>query len=662
MRIGIFTDTYLPEINGVATSIKTLENELIKQGNEVYIITTKGEFSKTELDEHVLRLPGIELKFLYGYVLTSPFQISAFNIIKSLNLDIIHAHTEFSIGVFARICSRLLSVPLISTYHTTYEDYTHYLNFINLNIVDNALKTIVARLSKLYGDSSIEVIAPSEKTKEMLVRYDIRSDIHIVPTGLDLKRFNANNYDENKTKKIRAEYNIKDDELFVLYVGRIAEEKSIDVIIDGFEFVKSKKLKAKLVIIGGGPDEETLKKYMKKLNLDDYVVFAGKKPSNEIADFYLSADVFVSASLSETQGLTFIEALATGLPVFARPDKVLDEILFENQSGFYFNSPSEFSEKLEFYINLSKEEKTKIKNKAIEVVKPYDSEVFGSKISNIYKSAIEKFNNMYVIDEIKVKEDHVLIFVESPTKEEQKLVVTNETYAFEGLRKEQKISQDKLQQLKSEENIVKAYQSCISKIAIKDRTRKEIYDLITNNFDCDIKAANMIVEKLESRGYIDDYRYAKSSIESMRASLQGERRIVANLKKKGIPYEMIEQILDSKDEDEELQSAIKWANKVKSSIKDCSVAMKKNKLYQKMMIQGYTGDVISKAIEHVSFVEDEISEIDNLRKAAFTIKKKYEKKHSGTILRNNVFRYLFSVGYRTEDIYAVLDEMEWKDE
>ena len=80
------------------------------------------------------------------------------------------------------------------------------------------------------------------------------------------------------------------------------------------------------------------------------------------------------------------------------------------------------------------------------------------------------------------------------------------------------------------------------------------------------------------------------------------------------------------------------------------------------MIQGYTGDVISKAIEHVSFVEDEISEIDNLRKAAFTIKKKYEKKHSGTILRNNVFRYLFSVGYRTEDIYAVLDEMEWKDE
>ena len=105
MKIGLFTDTYLPDINGVATSIKTLEDELVKLGHEVYIITTKPEFSKSELNDRVLRLPGLELKFLYGYVLGTPFQISAYNIIKSLELDIIHAHTEFSIGIFARICS-----------------------------------------------------------------------------------------------------------------------------------------------------------------------------------------------------------------------------------------------------------------------------------------------------------------------------------------------------------------------------------------------------------------------------------------------------------------------------------------------------------------------------------------------------------------------------
>ena len=662
MKIGLFGDTYFPEINGVATSIKTLEDELTKLGHEVYIITTKPEFSKPELNDRVLRLPGLELKFLYGYVLTSPFQISAFNIIKSLDLDIIHAHTEFSIGIFARICSRLLSIPLVSTYHTTYEDYTHYVNFINSNMVDNVAKKLVAKLSKLYGDSSIEVISPSEKTKEMLLRYDIRSDIHVVPTGLDLKRFNKDNKDINKVKEIRQQYGVLDNELLVISLGRIAEEKSIDVVINGFKYIKEKSIKAKLLIVGGGPGEDSLKKQVNNLKLEDYVIFAGKKPSDIVPSYYLASDVFVSASLTETQGLTFIEALASGLPVFARPDDVLNELVYEGKTGYYFNTPEELSIKLEEYIKLNNLDKENIKENAIEVVKPFDSEEFGKKVESIYRIAIAKYKEMYVIDEVRVKEDHVLLIVESPNKEEYKLIVTNETYTNEGLRKDQKLNESTFEKLKKEEVIVKAYQSCISKIATRDRSRKEIYDWINNNFDCDIKDVNAIVEKLEDRGYIDDYRFAKSNIESMKLSLQGEQRIIQNLKKKGIPYEMIEELLQGSDKNEEIEHAIKWANKVKVTIKDTSVAMKKKKLYQKMMVQGYSHDTISMAMEHISFVDDENSEIDNLRKAAIKARKKYENKFDGYKLRNNIFRYLFSIGFRTEDIYVVLDEMEWDDE
>ncbi|MDI9517946.1 MAG: RecX family transcriptional regulator [Bacillota bacterium] len=662
MKIGLFTDTYLPDINGVATSIKTLEDELVKLGHEVYIITTKPEFSKSELNDRVLRLPGLELKFLYGYVLGTPFQISAYNIIKSLELDIIHAHTEFSIGIFARICSRLLSIPLISTYHTTYEDYTHYVNLINSDIIDNMAKTVVAKLSKLYGDSSIEVISPSEKTKEMLLRYDIRSDIHVIPTGLDLKRFNVNNRDINKVKEIRDKYGILDDELFVISLGRIAEEKSIDIIIDAFKYVKEDNIKAKLLIVGSGPEEDSLKKQVKALNLEDYVIFAGKKPSEIVPSYYLASDVFVSASLTETQGLTFIEALASGLPVFARPDDVLNELVFDGKTGFYFNTPKELSEKLKSYIELNEEEKNIIKYNAVNVVKPFNSEEFGKKVVNIYRIAIAKYKEMFVIDEIRAKEDHVNIIVKSPNGDEHKLIVTNETYINEGLRKDQKINQNILEKLKKEEIFVKAYQSCIGRIARRDRTRKEIYDWINNNFDIEIKDVNDIIKKLEDRGYIDDYRYAKSNIESMKLSLQGERRIIQNLKRKGIPYEVIQELLEDSDQNEELEHAIKWANKVKVSIKDTSVAMKKNKLYKKMMVQGYNHDIISLAMDHISFVDDENVEIDNLRKAAIKARKKYEKRFKGSKLRNNMFRYLFSIGYRTEDIYVVLDEMEWDDE
>ena len=663
MRIGLFTDTYLPEINGVVSSVHTLEKELIKQGHEVYVITTKPDFQKAELEGNILRLPGIELKFLYGYVLTTPFHISAFNTIKSLKLDIIHAHTEFSIGIFARICSRLLSIPLVSTYHTTYEDYTHYVNFIDSKVVDNVAKALVARLSKLYGDSSVEVISPSQKTKDMLIGYDINRNIHVIPTGLDIKKFNIKNTSDTQIKEIRKSYNIKDDETLVTYIGRIAGEKSIDFVIRGFKYVKEKNIKAKLLIIGVGPknEEENLKKLSIDLGIDDIVIFGGKKPASEVPHYYHSSDVFVSASLSETQGMTFIEALASGLPVFARHDAVLDEIVYEGKTGFYFDTEEELSEKLQKYISLSNDEKNKISLNAIKQIEPYDCEVFAKKVFKVYEQAISTYKNMYVIDEVRVKDDHVVIIVESPSGEEFKLIVTNDTYTNEGLRKEQKVSEEKIEQLKKEECAVKAYQGCINKIASRDRTRKEIYDFITNNFECDIKQVNDIVEKLEERGYIDDYRYAKNYIELMKAALQGEGKIVSGLKKKGISYDLIEDILEH-NSDDELEHAIKWANKVKSSIRDTSVKMKKNNLYKKMIVQGYSNDIIAKAMEHISFVEDENCEIENLRNAAYKTKKRYQNKYKGTKLRNSIFKYLSSVGYRVEDIYVVLDEMEWNDE
>ncbi|MEG2330327.1 glycosyltransferase, partial [Anaerorhabdus sp.] len=125
MRIGLFSDTYLPEINGVASSVHTLRVQLEKNGHTVYVITTKTESNVEDDDPFVLRLSGIELKKLYGYVLTSPIHINAYNEIKEMQLDLVHAHTEFSVGIFARIVAKLQGLPLVSTYHTTYEDYTH---------------------------------------------------------------------------------------------------------------------------------------------------------------------------------------------------------------------------------------------------------------------------------------------------------------------------------------------------------------------------------------------------------------------------------------------------------------------------------------------------------------------------------------------------------
>ncbi|MEG0076954.1 glycosyltransferase [Anaerorhabdus sp.] len=661
MRIGLFSDTYLPEINGVASSVHILREQLVKNGHTVYVITTKPESDIGEDDPFVLRLSGIELKRLYGYVLTSPIHISAYNQIKEIDLDLIHAHTEFSVGIFARIVAKLQGLPLVSTYHTTYEDYTHYVNIINSDTVDKIAKKAVASLSRMYGDSSTEMIAPSQKTKEMLLGYGIKKTIYVVPTGLDLDRFNPKRTSAEKIKEIRQTYQVKENETLITFVGRVAQEKSIDFVIEGFHYVKQMGLPCKLLIVGAGPDDEILRNQVKELDLEDTVKFAGKKPASEIPSFYHASNCFVSASITETQGMTYVEALASGLPLFARPDNVLEELVVEDETGYYFKTPQELAEKIKEFLEASDDHKKKMRANAIQKSKPYDSQEFYRKILHVYESAIANHSQMYVIEQIRPKNDYIQIYLDSPSSESIKVLVSLERYFNSGYRKGFKLSQEEIEGLQREEEGVKAYQSCLRKIAVKDRTRKEIYDWLTQNTKCEIDIINRIVEKLEEHGFIDDLKYTKNAVYSMKLTLTGENKILRNLKKKGIAVEMIEEVLTEED-DTELSNAIKWAEKVKPSIKEKSVKMKKKILRQKLIVQGFSENIIYQVMNSMNFVEDEKTEIDSLRKVAMKAKKRYEKKYSGPKLRNTVFRYCAAMGFDMEDIYVILDEMEWKDE
>ena len=141
--------------------------------------------------------------------------------IRSLNLQIIHAQTEFGVGIFARICAKHLNIPLVSTYHTTYEDYTHYVNLLNSKAVDEVGKMAVAKLSKLYGESSQEVITPSIKTKEMLEKYEIQRKLTVIPTGLSLDRFNPEKFSQVQKQETRRKYGLSLDRSIIIYVGLI---------------------------------------------------------------------------------------------------------------------------------------------------------------------------------------------------------------------------------------------------------------------------------------------------------------------------------------------------------------------------------------------------------------------------------------------------------
>ena len=162
MNIAIITDTYPPEINGVATSCEMLKKTLESHGHEVFLVITNTSSNKMEYGDHLLKIPGILLKKLYNYRLAGIFHPKATKIIKSWNLDIIHTQTEGGVGLYARILARLINVPLVYTYHTMYVDYTYY---VTKGVMDQSVKTLVKKISKVLCEACDEFTTPSEKTK-----------------------------------------------------------------------------------------------------------------------------------------------------------------------------------------------------------------------------------------------------------------------------------------------------------------------------------------------------------------------------------------------------------------------------------------------------------------------------------------------------------------
>ena len=280
MNIALFSDTYLPDINGVATSTYILKNELKKHGHNVLVVTTMLPHDSDYVDEddYVLRLPGLDLKKLYGYRASNIYSFKGMKELKEFEVDIIHIQTEFGIGIFGKIAGEILNVPVCYTYHTMWADYSHYITPGNIKAVDHAAKKIIEKISKIYGDSCSELIVPSKKTAMALREYGISNSIHVIPTGLQIDHFSPQHINHELVKEIQDEYHLH-DKFVVTFLGRIAPEKSVDLLIDAMKDIVLKDDHIVLMIVGGGPQLEELKDLAKSYHLEEKVIFTGPKES-----------------------------------------------------------------------------------------------------------------------------------------------------------------------------------------------------------------------------------------------------------------------------------------------------------------------------------------------------------------------------------------------
>jgi 1,2-diacylglycerol 3-alpha-glucosyltransferase len=318
MKIGLFTDTYVPDTSGVVTVIQIMERELTREGHEVHI------FAPDYPDWHdnesrVYRFSSFKFPFYPGMRAGVPYNHRAFKIIPSLN--VIHSHTPGSLGLFAVSISEGYRIPHIHTYHTLYNEYRHY-----LPRPLRPSRQMVIRLSRAFCNFCDVIIAPSLQMKRELVSYGIKCSIYPLSFGVDEEEF-SHEIEWN----VREELHLPTEDL-LLFAGRLGKEKNLAFLLRSFKLLLSRRSNVRLIIAGDGPQRQALQQYATELGIAPYIIFAGFLERRKLIDLYKQT-LFVFTSKTETQGMVLVEAMMAGSTVVAVGKMGVLDIVQHEETG-----------------------------------------------------------------------------------------------------------------------------------------------------------------------------------------------------------------------------------------------------------------------------------------------------------------------------------------
>jgi glycosyltransferase involved in cell wall biosynthesis len=324
MKIGLFSDTFTPQINGVTTILVEMQKILKKRGHEPYIFAPA--YSREQLRENgnVYRFPALKFIFHKESRLVLPFSRRAASVFKEL--EVVHSHTPFGMGLVAMHVMRKYDLPHLHTYHTHFTEYRHYLPRPFRPTQQGAI-----RIVRAFCNRCDALTTPSQPMKEELLSYGIHKPIHVVTFGVDLEPFEA-----PRQIDPRALHQMGEDEVFLLYAGRLGAEKNNLFLLRAFRRMVDRwegPKKLRLVLAGDGTDRANLEHYTRELRLSEHVLFTGYVPREKLVDYYRSADVFVYASKTDTQGIVLTEAMAAGLPVVAVGALGVLEAVYDGETG-----------------------------------------------------------------------------------------------------------------------------------------------------------------------------------------------------------------------------------------------------------------------------------------------------------------------------------------
>lgn len=387
MRIALFTETYLPYINGVVTHVKALRDGLEKLGHEVLVVTANTETYRHFIKDGVLNCPAKTFKKIYNYGLASPVSARRLTLLKKFRPQVIHIHNEFGVGFSGTIMARQLKIPLVYSLHTMYDDYLYYI--VPKRLVP-ALKRFSHRYVKYLAKSAAALTGPSQKVQEFFDICGAKKSVSVVPNPVELDMFNPQSVDREKVDEIRKKYNVAEDEILASFCGRLGREKSVDVMLNNWAKTVKKEDKLKLLILGDGPCLDELKELARTLKIDDMVSFAGKVDHAELPSFYGACQLYITASLSDTNSISMKEAMATGLPVIHIHDPLNAGQVVDGVNGYIYRDADEMYAILNKFKAMSLASRKELETSVINSVKIFGCEMLAKYLITVYEDAIIK--------------------------------------------------------------------------------------------------------------------------------------------------------------------------------------------------------------------------------------------------------------------------------
>jgi 1,2-diacylglycerol 3-alpha-glucosyltransferase len=332
VNIAIFSDSYLPVLNGVSIAIRSLIGEL-RRDHRVYVFAPRFPGHKDE-DPDVVRLRATMTPFARGYPLAHPPFGRSRRRFLDLPIDLVHTHTPFTVGLCGLRWAKAPGTPVVSTYHTLYEHYAHYAKLVPRALV----RRHIARRTTSYYNRVAHVITPSNVARESLLSHSVTTPITVIPTGIPqpppVSKADA-----------RRQLGIPEDEFALVYAGRLAPEKNLSLLIEAMSVWRERIPRVRLHLVGGGPGRKALEEASKPHR--GYIVFHGMVPREEVPTYLAAGDLFVFPSVTETQGLVIGEAQTVGLPAVAVDGGGAPEAITEGVDGFVVaNDPAAFAAKV----------------------------------------------------------------------------------------------------------------------------------------------------------------------------------------------------------------------------------------------------------------------------------------------------------------------------